>query len=192
MRRDLLGEESPETLFAIAALGRLRAAQNRVDEALTALSEGVRTCAKIPSPDEACVRVLQTRGRMYAQKSEFAAAETDLNAAIALRRKISGSDGAMVASQFAYLAELQRRMGRYDQAIVSAGYALSLFDKAGGGYWGDVAMARWQRAWANLELGKPQSALDEIARLPRCTKTVRTTCRCVSAYSTFRHARWRG
>ncbi|MEO8012228.1 MAG: tetratricopeptide repeat protein, partial [Dokdonella sp.] len=165
MRRDLLGDAHPDTLFAMAALARLRAAQNRMDEALTVLSEGVSTCTRTALLHDACVRVLQTRGRMYAVQSKFAFAEADLNAAIALQRKVSGEDGAMVASQFAHLADLQRRMGRYDETIVTANYSLDLFDKAGGGHWGDVAIARSQRAWANLELGRVQDALAEITEV---------------------------
>jgi len=149
----------------MAALARLRAGQNRTDEALAVLSEGVAICTKSAQQNIACVRLLQTRGRLYASKSKFDAAEADLNAAIGMQRNISGEDGARIASQFAYLSELQRLRGRYDEAIATAEQALDLFDKAGGGHWSEVAIARLQRAWANLELGKHQSALDEITEI---------------------------
>jgi eukaryotic-like serine/threonine-protein kinase len=165
MRRDLLGEAHPATLFAVSVLARLRAAQNRTDEALAVLSEGVTVCARTGLQHYACVRVLQTRAQMHTLKSEFDAAEADLNAAIDLQRQISGEDSQMVASQFEYLAELQRTRGRFDEAISTAEHALAVFDKTGGGQPGDVLVARFQRAWANLELGKHQAALDEVAEV---------------------------
>ncbi len=165
MRRDLLGEADPSTLFAVSALARLRASQSRTDEALTVLSEGVAVCTKTGLQHQACVRLLQIRGQVYATKSEFDAAEADLNAAIALQRQISGEDGAMVASQLRALSGMQRLAGRYHEAIATAGHALALFEKAGGGYSGEVADARHQRARANLELGNYQTALDEITEV---------------------------
>ncbi len=165
MRRDLLGDAHPDTLFAIAALARLRGSQTRTDEALTVLSEGVSICEKTGLQHQACVRLLQTRGQVHAMRAEFDAAQIDLNAAITLQRQISGEDGAMVATQFGALSAMQRLGGRYEEAIVTAEHALALFEKAGGGYFGEVADARYQRARANFELGKHQLALDEITEV---------------------------
>ncbi len=165
MRRDLLGDAHPDTLFAVAALARLRASQTRTDEALTVLSEGVSICEKARLQHQACVRLLQTRGQVHAMKADFEAAQADLNAAITVQRKISGEDGAMVATQFGALSSMQRLGGRYEEAIVTAEHALALFEKAGGGYFGEVADARYQRARANFELGKHQATLDEITEV---------------------------
>ncbi len=162
MRRDLLGEAHPATLLAASVLARLRAAQNRTDEALGILSGGVTTCARMGLQNDACVRVLQTRGQIYTSISEFDAAEVDVRAAIAMQRQVSGESGEWVASQLVYLAALQRIRGRYDDAISTVEQALILFDAAGGGNPGDVPIARFQRASANLERGRHQAALDEI------------------------------
>jgi eukaryotic-like serine/threonine-protein kinase len=164
MRRDLLGETNPDTLFAVAALARLRASQNRMDEAVTALSEGVAVCTKIKLKHQACVRLLQIRGQIYAKTQAFAQAEPDLNAAIALQREISGADDVMIAPQFVALAEMQRHSGRYDAAISNVERALELFEKSGG-HAREVAGARYQRAWINIARGKLQVALDEITEV---------------------------
>jgi tetratricopeptide (TPR) repeat protein len=161
MRRDLLGEAHPATLFAMSVLARLLAAEGRVGEAVAALSEGVAVCARTELQHHACVRLLQTRGGMHALESQFDAAERDVLAAIDLQRRISGADSELVASQLEHLAELQRKRGRFDAAVETAEQALAMFEKLGGGHPGDVPLIRFQRAWANLERGEHQQALDE-------------------------------
>ena len=161
MRRELLGEAHPATLFAVTVMGRLRAAQNRNDEALAVLSEGASVCADTRLLHYSCVRILQKRGQTYTSISQFNAAEVDLNAAISLQRRISGTDSAQVAAQFESLAELQRVQGRFEESISTAEQALAMFHKVGGDAVG-VLLMRFQRAWANLERGKWQAALDEV------------------------------
>ncbi len=164
MRRELLGDAHPATLFAVTVMARLRAAQNRNDAALAVLSEGASVCADARLLHYACVRILQKRGQTYTSILQFNAAEVDLNAAIKLQERISGSDSAEVAAQFESLAELQRVQGRFDESISTAEQALAMFDKAGGDAVG-VLLMRFQRAWANLERGKWQAALDEVTEL---------------------------
>ena len=161
MRRELLGEAHPATLFAVSVLARLRNAQNRSDEALAALTEGAQVCTKTQLRHYACVRILQIRGQLYGQNSQFDAAEVDLLAAIELQRQISGQASTQVAAQFESLADLQRLRGRFDEAIRTAEQALAVFDKSGEHSVGALHM-RLQRAWANLERGKAQAALDEV------------------------------
>jgi uncharacterized protein HemY len=126
------------------------------------LDEAITTCRRADLRDEACVRLLQTRGRIHSGSGRFVQAKSDLEAAIALQREVSGGDGPMVASQLVYVAELLRRMKHYEEAFGKAEEALALMERSGGGHWGDVAVARLQRAWSNLELGRPQQALDEM------------------------------
>ena len=128
MRRALLGDAHPATLFAVSVLARLRSAQNRTDEALAVLTEGERVCTGARLLHYACVRILQTRGQVYGKKSQFDAAESDLNAAIGLQRQISGADSEAVASQFESLAELARLQGRFVESIRIAEQALATFD----------------------------------------------------------------
>jgi eukaryotic-like serine/threonine-protein kinase len=164
MRRELLGEAHPATLFAVTVMARLRAAQNRNDEALAILSEGASACADARLLHYACVRILQKRGQTYTLMSQFNAAEVDLNAAISLQERISGADSAQVAAQFESLAQLRRVQGRFDDAISTAEQSLAMLDKAGGNAI-SVLLMRLQRAWANLERGKPQAALDEVTEV---------------------------
>jgi eukaryotic-like serine/threonine-protein kinase len=163
MRRDLLGAAHPATLYAISVLARLRAAQNRTDDALAVLTEGATVCARNQLRHFACVRVLNIRCQMHALRSEFDAAEADLDAAMALQRQISGEDSLAMTEQLYHLSELQRARGRFDESIATADRAIAIFDRTGGGRPGDVPIMRLQRAWANLERGSFQAALDEIS-----------------------------
>jgi eukaryotic-like serine/threonine-protein kinase len=161
MRRELLGEAHPATLFAVTVLARLRIAQNRNDEALAVLSEGASVCADTRLLHYACVRILQKRGQTYTSIAQFNAAEVDINAAITLQQRISGSDSAEVAAQFESLAELRRVQGRFDESISTVEQALAMFNTVDGDAIG-VLLMRFQRAWTNLERGKPHAALDEV------------------------------
>ncbi|WP_395683058.1 protein kinase domain-containing protein [Dokdonella sp.] len=163
MRRQTYGESARETLFGIGALSRLRAVQGRNEEAIRVLAEGIDICTRSALDSEACVRLLQTRGRLYGGEGNLPAARRDLEAAIAMQKRISGEDSAMIASQLAYLAEVQRKEGNLHEAVASADTALALMARAGGGHFADAAVARLQRSWANLALGNHQAAYDEMA-----------------------------
>lgn len=165
MRRELLGEAHPATLFAVSVLARLRSAQNRSDEALAALTEGAQVCARTQLRHYACVRILQIRGQLYGQNSQFDAAELDVLAAIELQRQISGQASTQVAAQFESLAELKRLRGHFDEAIRLAEQALAVFEKQAGAQSVGALHMRFQRAWANLERGKHQAALDEVTEV---------------------------
>ena len=162
MRRETYGESAGETLYGIAAMSRLRAMQGRRAEAIGVLAQGIDACSRMAVDSEPCVRLLQTRGRLHGGAGDLPAARRDLEAAMAMQTRVSGQDSAMIASQLAYLAEVQRKERRYREALASAEKALALMDRAGGGHWGDVAVARLQRAWSNLALGNPQAAYDEM------------------------------
>jgi uncharacterized protein HemY len=144
-------------------MSRLRAMQGRRGEAIAVLAEGIDACTRMAIDSEPCVRLLQTRGRLYGGEGNLPAARRDLEAAVAMQKRVSGEDSAMIASQLAYLAEVQRKEGHYRDALASADKALALMARAGGGHWGDAAVARLQRAWSNLALGDPQVAYDEMA-----------------------------
>jgi serine/threonine-protein kinase len=163
MRRETYGETANATLFGISALSRLRAVQGRKDEAIRVLDEGIGICSRSAIDSEACVRLLQTRGRLHGGQENLPAARRDLEAAIAMQKRISGDEGAMIASQLAYFAEVQRKEGNFREAIASADKASALMTQAGGGHWADLAVARLTRAWANLALGNAQAAYDEMA-----------------------------
>lgn len=162
MRRQLYGETAKETLFAVGALSRLRAIQGRREEAVAALDEGIDACRRQALDSEACVRLLQTRARLRLQTGDIRDAKVDIEAAIAMQKRVSGDESAMIANQYAYLAEVQRREGRYVESVATADKALALMQRFGAGHWADVAVARLQRAWSNLQLGHAQAALDEI------------------------------
>ena len=171
MRRSLLGDAHPNTLFALAAASRLRFLQKRPADAFALLDEGIAICDREKIRGEACIRLLQTRGRLRSGEGEFAGAEADLEAAIVMQKQVSGENSPMIASQLAYMAELQQRMGRPAEAVATADRALALMDEAGGGHWGDRATAQLQRAMANLSLGNARAALDEISEAePAFTK----------------------
>ncbi|HEY6942135.1 protein kinase domain-containing protein [Dokdonella sp.] len=167
MRRQLYGETAKETLFAVGALSRLRAVQGRREEAIAAIDEGIDACRRQSIDSEACVRLLQTRSRLRLPTGDIAGAKVDIEAAIAMQKRVSGDESAMIANQYAYLAEVQRREGRYAESVATADKALALMQRFGAGHWADTAVARLQRAWSNLELGHAQAALDEIADAER-------------------------
>ena len=162
MRRETAGPNASETLFAVGALARLRALQQRQGEAIALLDEAIAGCTRA-DPGEACVTLLQTRGRMHGKASRFGQAEADLEAALTMQIGLSGEGSARIASQYAYLAEVQRRKGSFAEALASSEKALQLIERHGGAHFGTVGTARLQHAWSNLELGDARAAFDEIS-----------------------------
>ena len=162
MRRETAGPNALETLFAVGALARLRALQQRQGEAIALLDEAIAGCTRA-DPGEACVTLLQTRGRMHGKASRFGQAEADLEAALTMQIGLSGEGSARIASQYAYLAEVQRRKGSFAEALASSEKALQLIERHGGAHFGTVGTARLQHAWSNLELGDARAAFDEIS-----------------------------
>ncbi|MEO8011312.1 MAG: serine/threonine-protein kinase [Dokdonella sp.] len=172
MRRELIGESASQTLFAVNALSRLRAAQGRMRESFEALDEGIAACSRNSIENDACAGLLQTRGRAHLQADDIPAARADIEAGIAMQTKVAGADSPKVASQLAYLSDVLRREGRYQESVAIAEKSLSLMERSGGGHWTNIAVARLQRAWSNLHLGNAQQAFDEMAdEEPRFAET---------------------
>lgn len=162
MRRELLGDTHPETLFAFNAAGRLRAAQGRNEEALAFVDQSVAACEQARLQDTACVAALYTRGRILSGLKRYPEAERDLQAAVAMQSALTGPQSALVAAPMTYLAELQRRAGRPQEARATAEAALAIEREAGGGHWAQQATLRFQHAWALFDLGDIPAALEEI------------------------------
>ena len=163
MRRQVTGEASEQTLFAINALGRLRAAQDRSTDALDAFGDGISICEMQQLEIDACAGLRQARGRLRLQQGDVDQAKADLEAGAALQTRVSGAESPKIASFYAYLAEVHRRQGLHADAIATAERALAIMHRSGGGHWANIAIARLQRAWSNLHLGNAQAAYDEMA-----------------------------
>lgn len=162
LRREITGDDSPETMFAVNALARLRIAQGRQEEALALLDKAIGRCSRVSlDASESCIRLLVTRGRLRASSHLFDDAREDLDRASAIRVGLSGTDSPMLAIQLVWIADLERRRGRHRDAIAAADQALMLMTKGGGGHFSDLAVAHTQRAWSHLDLGFPKQALDE-------------------------------
>ncbi len=162
MRRDLLGTAHPQTLFAYAAAARLRAAQNRPDQAITILDEAISGCEKTKAIDEACVRIWQTRGRLKVGMNNYSEAFSDLQRAVDMQKQLTGDNSPLIASQWVYMAELERERGNQSVAIELANRALDIFTRAGGGHFAEVATAKLQLAWSMLDQGNANAAFDLV------------------------------
>ena len=106
MRIALHGEDAPETIFALAAMGRLRGSQRRMDEALAYADRGVASCLRTQLAHNACTGVLLFRAQLHGIAARFGAAKADLDAALVVQRKISRDDDPQMARIWGTIAEI--------------------------------------------------------------------------------------
>ncbi len=164
MRRNLLGDTHYETIFAFSAAARLRVSQKRNEEAFVFYREALKGCEKKALKHTACVNAMAGRARFYMTLKRYAEARVDIKNALLMATELSGADSPMLNFASAIQAEIERSDGNYELAIEIADRVIDRAEKAGGGHWQEVAMARLQRAWSKLELGRPQQDTDDILK----------------------------
>lgn len=178
MRIALHGEDAPETIFALAAMGRLRGSQRRMDEALAYADRGVASCLRTQLAHNACTGVLLFRAQLHGIAARFGAAKADLDAALVVQRKISRDDDPQMARIWGTIAEIEEKQAHHVAALAAADRALAIERSAGGGYWADEMMAQYWRASALFGLGRNAEALAAILDLePRFAAAAPTNTR---------------
>ncbi|MBN8482499.1 MAG: tetratricopeptide repeat protein, partial [Xanthomonadales bacterium] len=163
MRRNLLGDTHPDTLNALAALGRLRSGQLRRDEARRAFEEGVEHCRAGQVRHPVCPRLLGSLSQMLLADGADAEAERLAARAVEEQRALSGDESPPLVTPLQFLARIQVRRLRYDEALQTTDTLLAIATRAGTLASKDVRYARFQRALALFALGRNDEAL-ELAR----------------------------
>lgn len=165
MRVELLGEDAPDTIFALAAMGRLRGSQRRMDDALGYADRGVASCVRTQLAHNACTGVMLFRAQLHGIAGRFDAARADLDLALAVQRKISRDDDPQMARIWMTIAEIEEKQAHHQEAVDAADRALAIERSAGGGHWADEMMAQYWRASALYGLDRNAEALSAILEL---------------------------
>jgi serine/threonine-protein kinase len=158
MRRNLLGDAHPDTLNAMAAMGRLRGGQQNYAEALRWFADGVAICRRAKVQHNVCPRLLGSHAQALALTGDLAGAASEAAEAAALQRELTGADSPQVAAPLGYLARIQVRQGRFAEALQSTDEILAL-QQRNGGMAKDVLFAKFQRAQALFGLERNDEAL---------------------------------
>lgn len=164
MRRQLLGESHPDTLNAIAAMGRLRAGQLRPAEAQDWFAQGVTLCRAHDVKHLVCPRLLASHANMLLQAGDLDRAAAEVTEAVDTQTAMTGADSPQVAGMLTFLSRVQVRQGRYDEALVSCDRALANYAAHGGGP-GKEELGLWlHRGLALYGLGRIDEALEQATR----------------------------
>jgi serine/threonine-protein kinase len=162
MHRAVLPEDDHRTLYAIAAMGKLRHAQGNDADAVTWFTQGIVTCRKASKNDQVCGRLLALRARAYAAEKRFADAERDIEEATKLQLAIGGEE----ATGYAYVLDarvaVETAEHRYEQAIATAERALSIYANTKAGLIQSQLGMRFWRAFGLFELHRDDEALREV------------------------------
>jgi serine/threonine-protein kinase len=159
MRRALLGEAHPDTLNAIAAMGRLRSGQMRRTEARQIFSEGVAICEREGVRHNVCPRLLGSLAQILLAEGEIDEASRTATKAVAMQRTLTGAESPQMIATLGFLARVQVRQRAYEPALATTGEALRIAERAGSGDSKDARYARFQRALALYGLGRNDEAL---------------------------------
>ncbi len=173
MRRNLLGDTHPDTLNAMAALGRLRAGQLRRDEARAAFAEGVARCRDGDVRHPVCPRLLGSLSQMLLGEGEFERAGELAARAVDEQRALSGTDSPQLIAPLQFRAQVEVRAGRYKEALRTTDELLAIATRAGSLQSKDARYARFRRALALFALGRNDEAL-ELARAVSAEQKAKT------------------
>ena len=171
LRRSLLGDAHPDTLNAIAAMGRLRAGQQRRAEAMDWFAQGIALCRRDAVRHNVCPRLLGSHAQMVSIDGDQNGAAAEATEAVTLQTELTGADSPQVASMLGFLARIQVKQEQYDAAIATVDRLLAIYDDAGGGLAKDRRHAEFQRALALYALKRNDEALALATRL---TDSIRT------------------
>ncbi|HKE46451.1 MAG TPA: protein kinase [Rhodanobacteraceae bacterium] len=162
MRRTLLGESDPRTLYAVAGMGKLRHGQHRYDDAARWYGEGIDTCRRLDIHHQVCARLLALRARSHAEAGRFADAERDIDEAERQERAFNGD----VDPGFAYIlgnrVAVDVKEHKYAEAVATADRELAIYRGYGGSMLQSELWQRFERAIALFELGRNDEALAEV------------------------------
>ena len=116
-RRDLLGDDDPETLFSIHNMGGLLHDQGKLDEAERDRREALDRRRRVlgdENPDT--LEAMHNLARVRVDQGDFAEAERLLREAIAGRKKVLGQSHADTLDSVGELGEVYVALGREAEA----------------------------------------------------------------------------
>ena len=162
LRRKVFGPDDPRTLYAMAAMGKLRYGQARYLEAADWYTRGIDVCTRLGMKKLVCPRLLGLRSLARGGAEQFAKADEDIRGALAAQRAFSGDHNPNYAYVLEQLANLQLREHRYNDAIATADRVLAIYRTAKGGMIQRELGTRLVRAHALFALRRNPEALAEL------------------------------
>lgn len=163
LRRKVFGNDDPRTLYAIAAMGKLRYGQARYEEAAGWFGQGVGTCARLALDKLVCPRLVALRGLAWGADGQFARADADISAALEAQRRFDGEDNPNYAYVLEQLASVRMREHRNAEAMAAADRVLAIYRAARGGMIQRELGIRLIRAQALFALGRDDESLQELS-----------------------------
>jgi serine/threonine-protein kinase len=171
MRRSVLGDAHPDTLNAIAAMGRLRAGQMKPAEAIRWFTEGVDLCARERVKHNVCPRLLGSLSQVLSTEDPDKALEYAMKA-VEAQRELTGPDAPQLMGVLGFLARAQVKRERYLEAVSTTDELLRIAEHAGNATSKEVRYARFQRALSLFELDRNAEALELSAAVATEQKVV--------------------
>lgn len=165
LRRKVFGNDDPRTLYAVAAMGKLRYGQARYKEAADWFGQGVQTCARLGLKKLVCPRLVALRGLALGADGQFAAADADIAAALEAQRRFDGEDNPNYAYVLEQLASVRMREHRNAEAIATADRVLAIYRAAKGGMIQRELGIRLVRAQSLFALGRDDEALQDLSMI---------------------------
>ena len=160
MRRALFGEAHPDTLNSMAALGRLRAGQRRLEEARAVEEEGVAICRREHIRHNVCPRLVGSLSQILAALGDLDGARTNAEQSVSMQRELTGEGSAQLIGPLGFLARSQVKQTRYAEALRTTDELLAIAARNGSNDSKDAHYAQFQRALALYGLGRNREALD--------------------------------
>jgi len=162
MHRATLPADDYRTLYAIAAMGKLRQAQTHFADAIVWYTQAIDTCDARPKPELVCARLYALRARSFAMQRKFDDATRDIGEAKRRQIALSGDH----SSGYAYVLDAEVAVlaaeHRYAEVISTADRALEIYRQGKGGMIQAQFGTRYWRALALFELHRDDEALKEV------------------------------
>jgi serine/threonine-protein kinase len=162
MRTAMFGAADPNTLDAVASLGKMYYWQGRYADSVRELDTAVAACGDHAVHDVICARVLALRARSLARAGRHGEAAADARAALARQLEFGGdtSPGYAWILDNVAVAELER--GDPDAALATAERVLAIRGRSHTGMVLAELVTRFTRARALFELRRDGEALAEL------------------------------
>jgi serine/threonine-protein kinase len=162
MHRATLPADDYRTLYAIAAMGKLRQAQTHFADAIVWYTQAIDTCDARPKPELVCARLYALRARSYAMQRKFDDARRDIDQAKRRQIALSGDH----SSAYAYVLDAEVAVlaaeHQYAEVITTADRALEIYRQGKGGMIQAQFGTRYWRALALFELHRDDEPLKEV------------------------------
>jgi tetratricopeptide (TPR) repeat protein/tRNA A-37 threonylcarbamoyl transferase component Bud32 len=162
LRRLVFGNDDPRTLYAIAAMGKLRYGQGLYRQAADWYAQGIESCRRTSARKLVCPRLLGLRGLAWSSAGEFKMAEADIHAALDAQRDFDGDNNPNYAYVLEQLASLQLARHQYLEAVATTDRVLAIYRSATGGMIQRELGTRLTRAQALFALGRNDEVLSEV------------------------------